>query len=125
MSHHEDAHGNDHGHDNTEGKRQYYPQGWYLPLVGLFVIAFVFALGAGSLLGISGTDKWGKSADEGHGAHQTEGTHDAHGDATNHDAVTAPAHNDSVNVAAPAIDSASAGDSAAKADAKPADTHAH
>jgi|GEM_PF-1948502 hypothetical protein len=57
MAHHE-AH-DDHGHDNTEGNRQYYPQGWHLPLVGLFVVAFFFAVGGGLLLGISGTDKWG------------------------------------------------------------------
>jgi hypothetical protein len=58
MAHHESH--DDHGHDNTEGNRQYYPQGWYLPLVGLFVVAFFFSLGAGALLGISGTDKWGQ-----------------------------------------------------------------
>ena len=57
MAHHEDSH--DHGHDMTEGNRQYYPKGWYLPLVGLFVVAFFFAYGGGALLGISGTDKWG------------------------------------------------------------------
>jgi hypothetical protein len=53
-----DSH-DDHGHDNTEGSRQYYPKGWYLPLVGLFIVAFGFAYGAGAILGISGTDKWG------------------------------------------------------------------
>lgn len=57
MAHHEPH--DDHGHDNTEGNRQYYPQGWYLPLVGLFLVAFFFVFGGGSLLGISGTDKWG------------------------------------------------------------------
>lgn len=56
---HEDSH-DDHGHDMTEGKRQYYPKGWYLPLTGLVIVAFCFSLGAGALLGISGTDKWGK-----------------------------------------------------------------
>lgn len=59
MAHHEDSH-DDHGHDMTEGNRQYYPQGWYMPLVGLFVVALIFAIGAGALLGISGSDKWGK-----------------------------------------------------------------
>lgn len=58
MAHHEDSH-DDHGHDMTEGNRQYYPKGWYLPLVGLFVVAFFFSMGGGALLGISGTDKWG------------------------------------------------------------------
>lgn len=58
MAHHEDSH--DHGHDMTEGNRQYYSKGWHLPLVGLFVVAFFFAVGGGWLLGISGTDKWGK-----------------------------------------------------------------
>jgi hypothetical protein len=59
MAHHEDSH-NDHGHDTTEGNRQYYPQGWYMPLLGLFAVALIFAIGAGALLGISGSDKWGK-----------------------------------------------------------------
>ena len=59
MAHHENSH-DDHGHDTTEGNRQYYPQGWYMPLVGLFVVALIFAIGAGALLGISGSDKWGK-----------------------------------------------------------------
>jgi hypothetical protein len=59
MAHHEDSH-DDHGHDMTEGNRQYYPSGWHLPLIGLFVVAFFISLGAGALLGISGTDKWGK-----------------------------------------------------------------
>ncbi len=59
MAHHESH--DDHGHDNTEGSRQYYPKGWFLPLVGLFIVAFGFCYGAGSLLGISGTDKWGQT----------------------------------------------------------------
>jgi hypothetical protein len=57
MAHHESH--DDHGHDDTEGNRQYYPQGWYIPLLGLFIVAFFFAFGGGALLGISGTDKWG------------------------------------------------------------------
>lgn len=127
MAHHEDAHANDHGHDNTEGNRQYYPQGWYLPLIGLTVIAIVFALGAGSLLGISGTDKWGKGGDDhGHSTHQTEGTHEGgHGDADHHDVAPAPHNNDSV-AATPAADSAPKADSPAKADAHAAgDGHGH
>lgn len=128
MAHHEDAHGDDHGHDNTEGNRQYYPQGWYLPLIGLTVIAIAFALGAGSLLGISGTDKWGKGGDDhghGHDTHQTEGTHEG-GDADHHDAApAAPHNNDSVAVTAPA-DSTPKADSPVKADEHAAgDDHGH
>lgn len=55
-------HEND-SHDNTEGNRQYYPKGWYLPLIGLAAIALGFALLGGTILGISGTDKWGKKAE--------------------------------------------------------------
>ena len=61
MAHSENSHNHDdHGHDMTEGKRQYYPKGWYIPLAGLVLVALIFSLGAGSLLGVSGTDKWGK-----------------------------------------------------------------
>lgn len=86
MAHHENSH-DDHGHDMTEGNRQYYPQGWHLPLIGLFIVAFFFCLGAGALLGISGTDKWGKTEqhdehDHGHDGEHMEGGHDDdHGDA--------------------------------------------
>lgn len=128
MSNHQDSHSNDHGHDNTEGNRQYYPQGWYLPLVGLFVLALAFGFGAGSLLDISGTDKWGKSAEEGHGhdSHQTEGTHDAgNGDADHQTAPAAPNHNVSVNVTAP-TDTTPKADSPVKAEEHAAgDGHGH
>lgn len=112
MAHHENSH-DDHGHDMTEGNRQYYPKGWYVPLVGLFVVAFFISLGAGALLGISGTDKWGKSeqccADphcsgdcEHHDATAVEGDHHEgdHHDTTGTSGATADGHhNDSVNVA--------------------------
>jgi hypothetical protein len=128
MAHHEDSHDND--HDNTEGNRQYYPQGWYIPLVGLFAVAFCFALGAGALLGISGTDKWGKSAEgHGHETHQTDDHHHGdggHGDADHHESD----HKEPVN--SPAADSVPASDSAPMADSAPkaqdhnaGDGHAH
>ena len=107
MAHHEDSH--DHGHDMTEGNRQYYPKGWYLPLVGLFVVAFFFAYGGGALLGISGTDKWGV----------VEYCHDAncsghcgmeHGDAAHSDAT---GHDDGHSSVTAGRDSVIADDSAA------------
>ncbi len=138
MAHHESH--DDHGHDTTEGNRQYYPQGWYLPLVGLFVVAFFFALGGGSLLGISGTDKWGKHEVchtencDGHCGMDHEkaccadGTCDhckaEHGDA--HGTPTSDHNQDSVAATAPTP----MGDSVAKSDSvKPAeeahDGHSH
>lgn len=86
MAHHEDS--NDHGHDMTEGSRQYYPKGWYLPLLGLFVVAFLFSWGSGALLGISGTDKWGKSEQccaDPHCDGNCEGHDDAHHDGEHHE----------------------------------------
>lgn len=138
MAHHESH--DDHGHDNTEGNRQYYPQGWYLPLVGLFVVAFFFALGGGSLLGMSGTDKWGvhevchmKDCDghcgmEHEKACCTDGTCEhckGHAGEEAHDHGAAPAdhHHDSI---APAMAS---GDSGKTDSVKPAaeahDGHSH
>lgn len=62
MEHHENnGHGHGNDHDHTEGKRQYYPKGWWIPLAGLVLIALCISLGGGALLGISGTDKWGHS----------------------------------------------------------------
>ncbi len=130
MGHHEDSHGNDHGHDNTEGNRQYYPQGWYLPLLALCLVAVAFAFGAGSLLGISGTDKWGAKQEHvcddhcGADCEHKDAHHDAgHGDA-HHDADH---HNADHNHDAPKTDSmtvAHGGDSVPKADS-PAKVEAH
>jgi hypothetical protein len=62
MGNHENHdHGND--HDLTEGNRQYYSKGWYLPLLGLAAIALGFALLGGFVLNHSGTDKWGKKTE--------------------------------------------------------------
>jgi len=119
MAHHEESH-DDHGHDNTEGSRQYYPKGWYLPLVGLFIVAFGFSYGAGAILGISGTDKWGHKEmchmedckgdcgmDHEKGACCKEGEgecKDSH-EGTSAESAVAPNNNDSVAVAAaPASD---------------------
>jgi cytoskeletal protein RodZ len=114
MAHHEDSH--DHGHDMTEGKRQYYPSGWYLPLVALVAIGIVFAFGAGSLLGISGTDKWGKNNT--HETAEGHGHDDVHHDGDNHateapDASAADNHHNTDSTPAAAADPA---DSTAKAD---------
>lgn len=120
---HENSHDGQHGHDDTEGNRQYYPKGWYIPLIGLVVVAFFISLGAGALLGISGTDKWGKTEEHADGDHH-DGTHmeGDHHDGDHHDAHgSTPAadthHNDSANV--------TAGADTAKGDsAKPAE-HQH
>lgn len=57
MSNHEhNDHGHSSDHDHTEGKRQYYPKGWYLPLFGLLVIALGFGLLGGFILENAGTD---------------------------------------------------------------------
>ncbi len=134
MAHHEDSH--DHGHDMTEGKRQYYPSGWYLPLVALVAIGIVFAFGAGSLLGISGTDKWGKCNDahcvaEGNCSGHDD-AHGGHGDADHHatgghEAPAADNHHntDSTPAAAAPADSTAKADSVTpKADAGH-EGHAH
>lgn len=121
---HENSH-DDHGHD-TEGKRQYYPKGWHIPLIGLIVVALGVSIGAGLLLGISGTDKWGKTeevADHHDGTHMEGDHHDGdhhdgdHHDATGTDAKTSDGHhNDSANV--------TAADTAKGDSAKPAE-HGH
>lgn len=77
---HENDH-DDHSHD-TEGNRQYYPKGWHIPLIGLVVVGLGVSIGAGLLLGISGTDKWGKTeevADHHDGTHMEGDHHDATG----------------------------------------------
>ncbi|HTL81456.1 MAG TPA: hypothetical protein VL651_07115 [Bacteroidia bacterium] len=62
MANHEsNGHSEDHDHDNTEGNHQYYPKGWYLPLVGLVVIALGFTALGSFAFSISGTDRWGKT----------------------------------------------------------------
>ncbi|GAB4143958.1 MAG: hypothetical protein Fur0041_19000 [Bacteroidia bacterium] len=117
MAHHENHdHGHDHDHDHTEGNRQYYPQGWWIPVVGLVVIGLGFGLLGYNLFNIAGTDKWGKGHETaemhgGHG-HEAEGHKDAHNDhqeAKHEETPAAPAHDST----APAADSSKA-DTAAK-----------
>ncbi len=88
-----------HDHDHTEGNRQYYPKGWWVPLIGLAVVLFGFAFLVGWFINMTGTDKWGKKdeccATEQHGAghgHDAKG-HDAHGktaDMHGHDSLAHP-----------------------------------
>ena len=59
--HESNGHGNSHDDHATEGNRQYYPKGWWVPLIGLVTVALGFTLLGGFIFGISGTDKWGKS----------------------------------------------------------------
>lgn len=79
MANHAEHH--DHDHDHTEGNRQYYPAGWWIPLVALVIIAIGFAGLGGFLFSLAGTDRWGKHETE------THGTHD-HGDGHGHQAGT-------------------------------------
>lgn len=67
------SNGHAHGHDDahTEGNRQYYPKSWWMPLAGLVVLAFGFCLLAGWILGMSGTDKWGKNSETEQATEQT------------------------------------------------------
>ncbi|HLG04280.1 MAG TPA: hypothetical protein VI731_11850 [Bacteroidia bacterium] len=68
--------GNGHGqgtsHDNTEGDRQYYPSGWYIPLAGLVATVFGLICLAAYFMEFSGTDRWGKSKSAGHGHAQEQ-----------------------------------------------------
>jgi hypothetical protein len=62
MSNHENnGHGNSHDDHETEGNRQYYPKGWWIPIGGLLVIALGFAALGTFIFSHSGTDRWGKS----------------------------------------------------------------
>ncbi|MGL5891049.1 MAG: OmpA family protein, partial [Bacteroidia bacterium] len=75
MANHDAHHdGHDHDHDHTEGNRQYYPKGWWIPLVALVIFAIGFAGLGGWLFSLAGTDRWGKHTEDehGHGGHKTE-----------------------------------------------------
>jgi hypothetical protein len=101
MSHHEEnGHGQSHDHDTTEGNRQYYPQGWWIPLAGLTVVALGLIYLGGFSVGLSGTDKWGKSTgEEIHGSHggdhHTNMSAPAQHGAEPHQNEPIPAHHDS------------------------------
>jgi hypothetical protein len=66
-THESNGHGHGHAHDTTEGNRQYYSRGWYIPLAGLVVTALGFIILAGWIISFTGTDRWGKWATEEHG----------------------------------------------------------
>ncbi|HET6990751.1 MAG TPA: hypothetical protein VFJ43_05480 [Bacteroidia bacterium] len=62
MEHHENnGHGNSHDDHATEGNRQYYPKGWWVPLIGLLIVALGFTALGTFVLSHSGTDRWGKT----------------------------------------------------------------
>jgi hypothetical protein len=62
MEHHENnGHGESHDDHETEGNRQYYPKGWWVPLIGLLVVALGFTVIGTFIFSASGTDRWGKS----------------------------------------------------------------
>ena len=60
-NHGSNGQGSSHDDSHTEGNKQYYPRGWWVPLVGLVVIALGFTLLGGFVFSVSGTDKWGKT----------------------------------------------------------------
>lgn len=61
MEHHENnGHGESHDDHETEGNRQYYPKGWWVPLIGLLVVALGFTVIGTFVFSVSGTDRWGK-----------------------------------------------------------------
>jgi hypothetical protein len=59
-NHENNGHGESHGDHATEGNRQYYPKGWWMPLIGLLVVALGFTTIGYFAFNVSGTDKWGK-----------------------------------------------------------------
>src|SRR6266403_6177818 len=62
MEHHENnGHGESHDDHATEGNRQYYPKGWWVPLIGLLIVALGFTALGTFVFSHSGTDRWGKT----------------------------------------------------------------
>ncbi len=59
-NHDHNGHGTGHDDHATEGNRQYYPQGWWMPLAGLVTVALGFCIIGYFAFNISGTDKWGQ-----------------------------------------------------------------
>lgn len=60
MENHDNGHEESHDDHATEGNRQYYPKGWWMPLAGLLVVALGFTVIGYFAFDISGTDKWGQ-----------------------------------------------------------------
>jgi hypothetical protein len=60
-NHENNGHGNSHDDAHTEGNRQYYPKGWWVPLAGLATVALGFALLGGFIFSVSGTERWGQT----------------------------------------------------------------
>ncbi|CAN5381652.1 hypothetical protein BH09BAC5_BH09BAC5_19950 [soil metagenome] len=58
MENHENSGHDDH---NTEGNRQSYPKGWWMPLIGLLIVALGFSAIGTVIFSVSGTDRWGKT----------------------------------------------------------------
>lgn len=107
-NHDHNGHGESHDDHATEGNRQYYPKGWWVPLIGLVVVAFGFTVIGYYAFKVSGTDKWGKheqcEMQDGHGdghgekgeccaeGKECEDHKDGHGDKKHHDANPNDAH---------------------------------
>ncbi|MDQ3110429.1 MAG: hypothetical protein M3R17_11095 [Bacteroidota bacterium] len=100
-NHDHNGHGEGHDDHATEGNRQYYPKGWWMPLVGLLVVALGFTTIGYFAFSVSGTDKWGKSEQccvegEHHEGESCGDEKEAHG---GHDANTHKHHEDKVKEA--------------------------
>src|ERR1041384_7189499 len=59
-NHENNGHGESHDDHATEGNRQYYPKGWWVPLIGLVIVALGFTVIGTFVFSASGTDRWGK-----------------------------------------------------------------
>jgi hypothetical protein len=55
------AHTDNHDSHATEGDRQSYPKGWWIPKVGLLIIALGFTVLGSVIFSHAGTDRWGKT----------------------------------------------------------------
>lgn len=83
-NHDHNGHGESHDDNATEGNRQYYPKGWWMPLAGLVIVALGFTVIGYFAFNISGTDKWGQREeteihDAVHGDDDAEGHSHDHG----------------------------------------------
>lgn len=52
---------NKHEEHNADGDRQVYPKGWWMPLIGILIIALGFTSIGAFAFSASGTERWGKT----------------------------------------------------------------
>ncbi|CAN5784208.1 hypothetical protein BH11BAC7_BH11BAC7_17600 [soil metagenome] len=99
-NHDHNGHGESHDDHATEGNRQYYPKGWWMPLAGLVTVALGFCIIGYFAFNVSGTDKWGQREET--GIHDALYGDDAEGHTHNHggkdDYLQGHANNNNVEV---------------------------